>query len=106
MKRGNAFVTGVVDIYAGDRVRTFDEGQLVLKVAKAECTSIGDVEATVSPTTKIVLLVRAGEMSCSTLTCRKFKAGNATIESCDPVFTLKRAPREDRGEGPCAATSS
>ena len=86
---------GTRNMFAGNVVKTLSFGQarLEIKAAKSTCTNATDVKLVVTPRPRVVLRLIAGDLVCTTIAgtnCgqHSFKAGPATISSCDPAFAM------------------
>jgi hypothetical protein len=85
---------GTKGLLAGSVVRTRNRGQARLEIepTKSTCTNAADVNLVVMPRRHVALRLQSGELVCTMIAGRKcrdtFKAGPATISSCDPTFAM------------------
>ena len=86
---------GTRNVSAGTVVKTLSLGQarIEMKALRSTCTNAADVRLVVAPRPRIVLQLISGDLVCTMIAgknCGKhsFKAGPATISSCDPAFAM------------------
>jgi hypothetical protein len=85
---------GTRDVFTKSHVKTLKSGQarLEMKPFKSTCATAADVSLVLAPRPHVVLQLLSGDLVCTKIaghTCSDaFRAGPATISSCDPTFAM------------------